>query len=638
MKKIILLLAVWTSGFSHAEKLSELYPLAVDAQSKNAYQEFLKNFSASRDVEDFILEKLVSRLEKLKKMDAASRQEEWMKVLYYFSDRREAYKARAVKMLRDSSYNEQDLMQGQYDSEILARDLLKAVQFYEANVTLPLLAQIEKQILTEFKDKIVFSIGRDFSIVQQFLIERNSFPKEQLFTLNVSRAIKNLVAEGHFEPLKQIARNIGLTKELMLKKGIVFLDSSMSGKIPKALFYALSMEMSDKEAFELAKKTDIRYVKAKASEPGDRSFSEFLLYCFDEKGHFDREKLRTSINRMGLNIRTFHLNLPKSAQDHDINHIHNLLEHRPKFVNSAHAFAENEGQSIISSKNPSGVGGQLNALLGLYAEHMMLSLAKNGKFLSKIKEVDPWFTEKPALFIQLDKAVEKQQFQGLLNFRKTFAVGEAAQFHQSMRILETKNAPFPYELWVGEERWFRLRGLLGQGKNVFVYLTEAGTALKVMKRPETAYKAFIQSWIQRKLENQGIRTAKILRTHRTGVLQEQEYVSGPSIEYLHYHDPEKVNDKIRASVYKQWMQAQKLTEQGLWLDFRSGNFQLNTEGEPIMVDFVPRTNPGYWRYFLISGNGPFLSEKEFWNLFFNYHIQKGNVPEAPSVCSKALKK
>ena len=637
MKKVILLLLVWIFNFSHAEKLSELYPFAVKAQSTNSYQDFLKDFAANRDVENFLLEKLVSRLEKLKRMGQSSRQQELFKILYYFSDRREAYKARAVNVLYGSTYSEQDLLQGNYDSEILAREFLKAIQFYETNVTLPLLLQIEKEMVSDFNGQIVFSIGRDFSIVQQFLLERKSFSKNQLVTLNVSRAIKNLVAEGQHEALKQITENIGLTKEALLKKGIVFLDSSMSGKIPKALFYALSMGMSDQETREFAKKVDIRYVKARSSKSEDLNFSDFLLSCFNEKGQFDREKLKTSINQTGLAIKTFKLSLPKEAADYDINHIHNLLEHRPKFVNSANGFSEDKGQAIIASKNPDGVGGQINALLGLYAEYMMLSLAKDGKFQSNVKEIDQWFTEKPALFSQLDKVVKKDQLAGLLNFATTSLAIETTQFHKTINVVEAKSREFPFELWVGKERWFRLRGMLGQGKNVSVYLTEENTALKVMIRPENSYKALIQSWIQNKLEDQGIRTAKILRTHRTGVLQEQEYVPGYSLEYLQYHDPKKVSDKIRDSIYKQWAAAKKLTAEGLWLDFRSGNFQLNAAGEPVMVDFVPRTNPGYWRYFLESRSGSFLMKNDFWELFFNYHVQKGNIPQAPNVCAKFLK-
>jgi hypothetical protein len=218
----------------------------------------------------------------------------------------------------------------------------------------------------------------------------------------------------------------------------------------------------------------------------------------------------------------------------------------------------------------------------------------------------------------------------------------------SVAIMKTKDLVYLYELVINGKVIYRFKDIVGEGNNVKVYTAENGNIVKVIKDPKHVRKNLMLAWAEPLVRSAGIRTARVLNVSPTGLYLEQEAVPGDSLETL-YGDPDGVGapqflcDKVIAD----FRAAKKLMkEKGIWLDLKSANYHLDHDsGAIVNVDYAPRLNPTFYRYFqtdpavrrdsdpaepglrhnetvAASGERRDLTEDEFLDKFFHHDVRK----------------
>lgn len=134
----------------------------------------------------------------------------------------------------------------------------------------------------------------------------------------------------------------------------------------------------------------------------------------------------------------------------------------------------------------------------------------------------------------------------------------------------------------------------------------------------------------------------MLNVSPTGLYLEQEAVPGDSLEKL-YGDPDgvKAPQAICDKVIADFRAGKKLVkEKGIWLDLKAANYHINPDGLSrgtptrrgevgiVNVDYTPRLNPTFYRYFqndpleMGSDKRRDLKDDEFLEKFFHHDVRK----------------
>ena len=120
----------------------------------------------------------------------------------------------------------------------------------------------------------------------------------------------------------------------------------------------------------------------------------------------------------------------------------------------------------------------------------------------------------------------------------------------------------------------------------------------------------------------------MLTVSPTGLYLEQEAVPGESLESL-YGEAERIPTEICDKALHDFRAAKKLIkEKGIWLDLKSANYHIARDESLVNVDYCPRLNPTYYRYFQTDpieaqgGARRELAEDEFLERFFHHDVKK----------------
>lgn len=605
---------------------STFYSEAVIAQSDGTYIKLLGKVASSQEARASIQDRLAAEFEALKALSAADRERAFQEVLYYYSNKHQRFKEGAAGLQNETGYDWQALVGGNYDSAKLGRSLLKGLERYEKRVMLPLLEQIQAELVRDFSGRNILFLGRDFS--QAFLFTRlgDQLDPEKLFTLNISRAIRDQVNDGAKDQMRKLLAQIGLTREKLIKNGLVFLDSSMKGLIPKAVMRAVVEDLSEEEAYRFLSMTDIRYVKARPYQgPG---FHQLLEQVKQPGGRISRQHADWLLSQ-DFPIRVFSLRIPKERQGWDADHIHNLFEHLPKAVDSATGFSAKQGRIYLESPAPRTAAERISSLLGLSADIVLYS-ARTGK-AEQVEAVGPASRkasisrELKRAFQEIDQAAQ-QGYAGMKNWQSLPPSREALDTFANLALVRTGDRKYPYDLQLNGKTLYRLGEAFGEGRNVRVHPTDRGTVLKIIKDPANARKQLLQAWSEPVLRSYGIEVAEVLWTHPSGILLEQERIPGESLEDLYGHSEGGMPKEVRRQVLEMWNSSLRLAkEKDIWLDFKAANCHLRADGTVVFVDFTPRLNKGFWRYFQEAPGGRQLSEPAFIEEFLYRQIRDGKT-------------
>ncbi len=609
----------------------EIYRQASEAHDQLRYSSFLKDLRSRNFgdglVADWIFLELEKILEEVKDWNPRDREVFFSSLLRHYSEKRSDFKPSAVPFER--KLNVDELVAGNYDAKEMAARLLQVVARYERTVILPLLQQISYEIRSRYSGKYLFFIGRDFSSTYIYMQSKvpETFPG-QYVSLNVSRKIRDAVIDGQEADLEKLFfESSKISRADLLEKGIAIFDSSMSGKIPRSIVFALSQGMTDQEQVDFFTKVSVRNINSKsrfASTP--LSLRKWLTRMTSPEGVIDRESFRSMITQPLVKVPTFSLSLPTSVRDY-LSSPHNLFEHRFKFLTSGVELSP----TGIQSPTPSELWEKAGSFLGLYSEIAVQTLAEGGTFMAPVHDTRT-IEDRMA---EVDRVFQKGGAQALRTWQYRPPGESTLALFETMVERREASSNAIEQIEVGG-RVFNIQGRLGEGMNVVVYLTDDNKALKVLKKPEAARKVLLQHWMQPLLSDAKIPIAKIIETHPLGLYSLQEYYPGLSLEarFSSFADAETIPEDLNNEILEIWKRSQVLIEnQGLWLDFRSANFQLDAEGKPVFVDFNPRFNKGYWRYYLDANGGKFLDTSSFFDTFYNYNLSKPNkLPSRPDDC------
>jgi len=611
----------------------ETYVSLQEAQNTGAYPEWLLRQMAQEDSSPHIHRDIVSQLEILKALRIEERVEEFKWIGGYYSRSNQDFEPTSVKLREAIGYSDEELAKGDYRSEWIAERLLQRLKTYDQDVLVPILAQIRKTLEKDFPDTNLLFLGRDFCSVYLYILEEGVLNRDNLFMANVSRYVRDVALGGKIDELRIALEQVGLTKDRLLQKGLLVIDSCMKGKIPAVILKALASGMDEKEAYTFLTHSGVRYLKSSRNSgtPIDQ-----LAKKTGVDGRLTKEHVQLLLEQLEM-IEEFPIDYPSEVAEH-VPRRHKLFEWRPKVACVAMGIDVDPKthRVFLASEDPKTPSEKILSLLGMYADMQLAKqAAKNRPALSRQvplpllhgnKQTNGFYA-KPAAPLstrtgsdldwkEIDHAA-KRGIQGLKHWQEDvdpLTVGSVA-------ILRTPgNVEFPFELIVNGKPKRRVERFVGEGNNIKAYLSDCGTILKVVKSTKFVRKNLLSVWAESIVAAYGISVAKILGTHPTGLYVEQEAVLGPSLEEL-YGETDDIPAAITFQALVQFRGAKELVrEKGIWLDLKSANYQIS--GEKIVnVDFTPRLNSTHYRYFK-GDDGHDLSDDEFLDLFFHHDTRK----------------
>lgn len=645
---LITFLFIQVAAFAHfgIEWITEKYQAAMFAQSRNAYPQLLESWIRQPDFSETLVNSLATELERVRTLSNTDRKSTFTSVLYYFSKKHGRHKESAFQLVQRLSYSADDIMAGNYDSRKLAEDMVKGAAEYVRLTFEPILQSVVKEIHSSFPTQNLVFLGRDFT--GAFAYYRSKYPADahRTFTLNVSREVRDLSLAGQSEQMRAVFASIGLDATRAAQEGVVFFDSSMKGRIPRAILTAWAEVLTDERATELLLKSDLRYIRSKKL-PGQTlpNYVRAFLSTNAVNGVLTRHSIQ-QILTTDLPIDRFEPVIPATHAAWDTEHIHNLFEHVPKFMMPANSFArQSDGSWVLQSTQPQSHSDVINSIIGLAADAAIYRAA-NG-----IKEFKPEayqiglprnFLNDPTIagrMKEIDKAF-KTGYKGMKAWQDSDVLEGTEEALARVELVETGDTRFPWVIHQDGKTVLRLTQFLGEGRNIKAYLTEHGTVFKLLKAAKNARKLFLQAWAGPVIESYGIKIAKVLDIHPSGIWMVQEAVPGESLEMKYGWTLKGLPPKIERQVLDYWDGAKRLAnEKDIWLDLKAANCHVDVDGDVIFVDFAPRLNKGYRRYFEDDQQQP-LSKSGFLNEFLYRQIrdQKTFVSPQGVDCEAILKK
>ena len=211
--------------------------------------------------------------------------------------------------------------------------------------------------------------------------------------------------------------------------------------------------------------------------------------------------------------------------------------------------------------------------------------------------------------------------------------------------MRTNDVNLKYELVINGRVIYRLKDIVGEGNNVKVYTTEHDTIIKVIKDPKHVRKNLLLAWAESHVRSVGIHTARVITVSPTGLYLEQDAIPGESLERI-YGEGGNVPQSICNKVLHDFRAAKRLIqEKGIWLDLKSANYHTDHDGMIVNVDYAPRLNSTYYRFFQddlayvgteIDENRQRrdLTDEEFLDRFFHYDTRKKKALAAAAALTK----
>jgi hypothetical protein len=618
-----------------------------EAQDTGKYPELLNKLAKKKGLQEQARSQIIENLEALKGMSAAQRDAAFKEILFHWSKSNDVHKATPLALDKNAGLTVNQLIQGNYESSQVADNLIARVEEYERQVSIPVYDQVRTEIAKEFADRDVLFLGRDFTPAQVWMANRIPKERDRYHMLNVSRAIKDEVEEhGKVKQMKALLEQAGLTKKRLLKQGLVFVDSSMAGKIPAAILKAAVSDMDGQEAYQFLKNVDVRYLKSSRKE--GQPVSE-AAEAMAQGGKLTQANLGKILERLE-GIGEFKVTLPEPVKNYKGDK-HHLAEHRPKVLSTTTGFEKTPYGVGLVSEVPKDPGNKIKSLLGLVADLTLVTTAQETGTVEQTKVYDPKkvsSAKEPAkeekkkadhaelkspLPQKVEAEIDKAAKGGREKLREwqDVVTKEMHQRFAEMQVRKTNNKEFPFEFVVTGKnpKTIRLRKILGEGNNVTAYLTEHGTALKVVKEAEVARKNLLLAWSDKLMKEYDIPAPRVVDVDPTGVFLEQELVPGENLEYLFGHSQKGMPKGVKDQVLQVWENASRLAkEKDVWLDIKAANFHMGDKGDIRFVDVVPRLNSSYFRFYGPSAGKKF-SEEQFLQQFLYHELKGSTYTKAP---------
>ena len=553
-----------------------------ESQDRGFYPEWLREFSGTEEDDPRLRELVVEELRGISALDTATATAEVDRVLRYHSRKHGELEDTALRFPEAVPYYRGGRVQ---DWGRFADDLIARVEWYDFRVMAPLCRQVGRWLAGNAGDRPVLFLGRDFTPPYVYLsAEKSTVDPKTLHLARVSREVKDLVLRDGTSALWDLGSllgQVGLTGGA-LSRGLVVADSCMNGKIPAVVFRALVTGMDNRAARAFLSRSLVVYAKSGrlAGEP----LAERALRVGTGSDENDGRRLIWALLERLEGIEEFGLRVPDEVAEH-ADRRHKLFDWRPKAAPLPTGLTPGGRTSSAASPSPSD---RVLSLLGLRAD---LGLQRLGR---------------------LDGRVSRAFARGVRGARRW-----------------VRRAPVDVEptvegggLWAGDELLCRVKRVVGEGRNVVAWLTEAGTVAKVAK-PGMARKNLLLAWAEPLVRERGIDVARVLRVDRRGLVAEQEHVL-PLLAPL--SPPTSVDRRLREGILSHYHAARRLAvERNVWLDLKVANYGVR-DGRPVLLDFVPRTNRTYFRFFLDDDGQP-LDDEQFLRMFYGYDDLRARFPD-----------
>lgn len=643
--------------------------------ANGTYPEWIDREVAREEVSPHIEDDITAVFKAMKTLTPEQRMEDYNWIVRYYSRSNKGFEETSLKLYDHIGCSEDDIRSGTYKSRSVAKALLARLRDYDAQCIVPVVKQVRDDLVKNFTESNVLFLGRDFCSAYLYIIKGltagGPLKRENLFLSNISRYVRDVALGGQTTELRLVLERLGLTKDVLLQKGLLVADSCMQGKIPAIIFKSLALNMNPEERYSFLTRCEIRYLKSSRTE--GLTLAEKTAKVGDATKKLTDEDLDTILAHRIQRITEFNITYPDLVKEY-LPRRHKIFEWRPKLaLISMGIIVDAQGARLIADE-PKTPSEKVLSLLGLYGEIQFAKAAVIERSESLNKEpvaVRPehgnFNPQKMALEVSLlDPTVRRdskpvghhvtsnnrpgviytppaplQQGWFLKEIDKALQGGiEGLREWQSkvdpnvgsVAVMKTKDLVYLYELVINGKLIYRFKDIVGEGNNVKVYVAENGNIVKVIKDPKHVRKNLMLAWAEPIVRAAGIETAKVLNVSPTGLYLEQEVVPGDSLETI-YGDPDagiKIPSSLSDKVLAHFHAGKKLVkEKGIWLDLKSANYHLSPEsGNIVNVDYAPRLNPTFYRYFQTdpleaeSGKRRDLKDDEFLDKFFHHDVRK----------------
>ena len=303
------------------EKMLNLLDEIQFVQDIGQYPDWIAQLSIQDQLK--ITDCISNELKALQERTSFERLNQLDHVLYYYSDSRHWFQKTAIELHEKIGYSRTELEEGRYDPNLLASRLIAGITEYDQKIIVPIIRQIENELINDFAQSNILFLGRDFTSVYTYASATRNL--KDIYLSNVSRKIRDAATNGKFNELRLILEQIGLTKERLLDKGLVICDSSRMGKVPAVIFKAIAYNMNPRDAYSFLTNVHVRYMYSLcnkgmtiAEKARDLSMSNQLPQC----------QIEAATKTIDL-ISEFKIKLPEQVEKF-IDQKHMLMEWRPK--------------------------------------------------------------------------------------------------------------------------------------------------------------------------------------------------------------------------------------------------------------------------------------------------------------------
>lgn len=642
-----------------------------EAFANGTYPEWLEQEAKREEHASHICSDIAYELECMKSLTPEQRLEDYNWIVRYYSRSKTSFEGTSLNLHEATNCTEDDIREGNYSSIDVALRLMRKLREYDATTIVPIITQVREYITTHFANHNILFLGRDFCSTYLYIVNEGILDRSNLFLCNVSRYVRDVAKGGQTTELRMVLERIGLTKEALLRKGLLIADSCMQGKIPAIILKSLALGMNPVEQYQFLTNCHVRYLKSSRTKGISVADQAKILGAKhrehdpdDETKYLDAIDIEELLSDKLDKIEEFPIDYPAHVAEY-IPRRHKLFEWRPKVSKISMGIEVDELGPRLIAHPPVTPSEKVLSLLGLYGEIQFAQTASRTlRQYRKIERIGHHVVsnaeyKKPAALkpnwylAEIDRALEN----GLKGLREW---QDAANPNNvgSVAVMRTNNIHLPYELIINGKIIYQFKDIVGEGNNVKVYVTEHNTIVKVIKDAKHVRKNLLLAWAEPFVRSVGIHTARVLTVSPTGLYLEQELVPGKSLEDI-YGEEQNVPQSICALALKDFRAAKQLiADKGIWLDLKSANYHLSTDpmtsqrDRIINVDYTPRLNSTYYRFFqddvAYSGNlGPNesglteglekerrdLTDEEFLDRFFHHDTRKRKALAAQALAA-----
>ncbi len=359
---------------AHRSLVSSHLKIVRKSQDHGAYPEVLAELASSLSKES-LRSAIFHELELLRKLSPEKRKQQFTNLLSYYSQKKGGYKTSAFDPQRFLTVTEDSLHAGTYESHALARELTDGMRAYDEHVVVPVLEQMQAELVEKYPGKHILFLGRDMTAGYLWMHQQGILSPDQLHLANISRKVKDAANYGHLDELRRFLKQVGIDQRTAAN-GLVIIDASKNGRIPAVVVRALCQGLDRKASYQMLKGSHVRYLKSARPGPGGTEFAEAVEQA-SSSGELSSGKVDDLLRDLSssLTIAEFDIQLPQGVAKYK-GKMNQLFEHRPKPLPSATGFSHDKdgiGLASTSAHEP------MERILGILGFHGDIALYANAK-------------------------------------------------------------------------------------------------------------------------------------------------------------------------------------------------------------------------------------------------------------------